>query len=110
MNKVFADHVTTTAFFLSVSKKQIRYLSVLFHSPWPAQGYYLRDFSCTRDDPDNWISSYRALTRKGLVISVTDDTERNTGHYELTQAGKLLCEMLVEAGLIEEREQKELAA
>ena len=56
MNNQFAEHVTNTAFFLSVSKKQIRYLDILYHNPWPAQGYYNRDvFGCTRYDPDNWI-------------------------------------------------------
>lgn len=102
MNKVFAEHVTNTAFFLSVSKKQIRYLEILYHSPWPAQDYYRRDvFGCTRYDPDNWIASFNSLKRKGLVITVIDDVERQTGHYELTKAGQLLCDMLVEAGLIQ---------
>ena len=107
MNNQFAEHVTNTAFFLSVSKKQIRYLDILYHNPWPAQGYYNRDvFGCTRYDPDNWIASYGALTRKGLVVSVIDNAERQTGHYELTRAGELLCELLVEAGMMVEKDKE----
>ena len=108
MNKVFADHVTTTAFFLSVSKKQIRYLKVLFHSPFPSRDYYLRDFAGTREDPDNWLSSYRALERKGLVTYVIDDIVGPKGHWELTSAGSLTCQLLIEAGLMEELEEREV--
>lgn len=100
MNKEFAEHVTNTAFFLSVSKKQIRYLTVLFHTPWPNRGYYDRPFAGGRSDPDNWVTSYRALTRKGLVEWAEDDPIRKCGHFQLTKAGQLLCELLIEAGLI----------
>lgn len=111
MNKVFAEHVTNTAFFLSVSKKQIRYIEILYRTPWPDSLYYNRDsFERTRSDADNWLASYGALQRKGLVTSVVDNTERQTRHYELTKAGMLLCEMLVEAGLIQPKEQKEQVA
>lgn len=104
MNKVFAEHVTNTAFFLSVSKKQIRYLEIIYKNPHPSQGYYSRDvFECTRSDPDNFIASFGALQRKGLVVREIDDPIRNYGHYELTKAGQLLCEMLVEAGLFQPR-------
>ena len=103
MNKVFAEHVTNTAFFLSVSKKQIRYLDILHKTPFPHQGYYYRDniFAGGRSDPDNWISSYNALIRKGLVTREVHDPIRDYSHYKLTRAGELLCEMLVEAGLIQ---------
>lgn len=110
MNTAFAEHVTNTAFFLSISKKQIRYLQVLFLTPWPSRGYYERPFSGTRSDPDNWISSYRALINKGLVVSVQDDPAHNMGHYELTTAGVLTCQLLVEAGLIEDKSTQQAAA
>lgn len=102
MNKEFAEHVTNTAFFLSVSKKQIRYISVLFHTPFPNRGYFERPFGGGRSDPDNWIASYGALKKKGLVEWIVDDPDHGRGHYALTKAGKLLAEMLIEAGLIME--------
>ena len=112
MNKVFAEHVTNTAFFLSVSKKQVRYIEILYKTPFPDQGYYYRDniFLGGRSDPDNWAASYSALCRKGLVTRVVHDPIREYSHYELTRAGELLCEMLVEAGMISGKNKEELAA
>jgi len=107
MNKTFADYVTNTAFFLSISKKQIVYLQILYNFPYPHPEYYVK--SCIVGDihePDSWISSYRALTRKGLVERIIDDVEICTGHYELTNAGKLVCELLKEAALLSVEERK----
>lgn len=100
MNKIFADHVTQTAFFLSISKKQIGYLQHLLNYPWPGISYYDRMFAGgSRTNPDSWIASYGALCRKGLVERKMDGPD--TGHYELTQAGRIVCDLLKEAGLIE---------
>lgn len=103
MNSTFAEHVTNTAFFLSISKKQIQYLEILYKTPWPHQGYYHREMFGGRSNPDNFIASYRALTNKGLAEKIVDNPEKGYGHWELTQAGRLTCQLLVEAGLIIEQ-------
>lgn len=110
MNKIFADHVTNTAFFLSVSKKQMHYLEVLYKNPYSKDingGYY--QALLDRSVRDSWYVSMNGLEKKGLAIRVIDKQERNEGHWELTKAGELLCEMLVEAGLITSREIKAVA-
>jgi hypothetical protein len=99
MNSTFAEHVTNTAFFLSISKKQTAFLSVLYNTPWPSKGYYFRDMG-GRSNPDSWYVSYHALVRKGLAKHTIDDPTRGYGHYELTEAGRLTCLLLIEAGLI----------
>lgn len=105
MNNTFAEHVTNTAFFLSISKKQIRYLEILYKTPYPNPRYYVRTcFSGGRDDPDNWIASYSALLRKGLVERIITEPERNEGYYSLTEAGRLTCLLLIEAGLMSSQE------
>lgn len=107
MNKTFAEHVTNTAFFLSISKKQIAYLEVLYRTPHPHPDYYARSSILL---PDNWVASYRALQSKGLVERIIDDPVSSVGHYALTNAGRITCELLVEAGLIPKREDVRVVA
>ena len=111
MNTQFAEHVTNTAFFLSISKKQIKYLAHLRDYPFPMLEYYQHRLSgiCGSSSPDNFIASYAALRNKGLVVWVIDNGDK--GHNELTNAGKLTCALLVEAGLmVEESADKRIAA
>jgi hypothetical protein len=117
MNKAFADHVTQTAFFLSVSKRQIEHLEHLLRHPWedrPDSVY--ADYFTKRPaaggsnlhKPDTWLRTFHSLQTKGLVIWIVQETKISkltglpveTGHWELTEAGRLLCSLLVEAGLI----------
>ena len=109
MNKVFAEHVTSTAFFLSISKKQMEYLAFLRRFPYGCEdqnrfgGYYhqLRDNVIGKD---TWIASMRSIANKGLVVWIIHDSERQHGHYEITKAGELVCDLLEEAGLIQSKE------
>jgi hypothetical protein len=103
MNSTFAEHVTNTAFFLSISKKQIVYLEILHKTPFPHPEYYHHGLGKGRGCPDSWIASYGALIRKGLVQRVIDNPIKEYGHYELTEAGRLTCLLLVQAGLIIEQ-------
>lgn len=108
MNAIFAEHVTQTAFFLSVSKKQIAYLEHLLRHPWsPTSGEYYDHRPMQIGKPDNWIASFGSLARKGLVFWVVHETRQKAsgepvelGHWELTEAGRLTCSLLVEAGLL----------
>ena len=102
MNKQFADHVTNTAFFLSISKKQIQYLEHLILNPYPKHEYYDRSSFCegTRQSPDNWCGTLRALANKGLVEWINHGDGK--GHYQPTQAGDLTYALLGEAGLVKE--------
>jgi hypothetical protein len=104
MNKQFADHVTNTAFFLSISKKQIQYLEHLVLHPYPSHEYYDRSHFCegTRQSPDNWVGTLRSLASKGLVIWI--DHGDGKGHYQPTHAGDLTYLLLGEAGLVKIKE------
>lgn len=106
MNKIFADHVTNTAFFLSMSKKQIGYLIHLNESAWPSNGYHDRHYN----GADTWFVTYRALEKKGLVIRVTHDPIKQHGHYEITNTGKIVCQLLAEAGFVSQQSEAEKAA
>lgn len=109
MNKTFADHVTNTAFFLSMSKKQIAMLAHIAANPHPGwnaaerSAYYSREWM---QGHDTYFATARALESKGLLLgiwterSVKDKTDR-VHHYELTRAGELVVELLREAGLVE---------
>jgi hypothetical protein len=103
MNKVFAEHVTSTAFFLSISKKQMKYLLHVADNPFSeaGEGSYYGGFIRGNGlhDPDTWATSMPALERKGLVARVVHDKAKGYGHYELTRAGELTCDLLREAGL-----------
>ncbi len=111
MNKVFAEHVTNTAFFLSISKRQVEMLMHLYNTTWqdsPNSRYYKAMWELPM--PHNFIAITGALTRKGLCVRVIHDKARNLGHEELTEAGRLACLLLIEAGLgIDMRETSEAA-
>ena len=114
MNKTFADHVTSTAFFLSISRKQMDLLLHFEANPWKAsdfdrrvgdrRGYYSGVFYDLR----NGIATARALEAKGLTSSHPhkfksgfDGSQAETSYYKLTEAGRLVCALLREAGLAE---------
>ncbi len=101
MNKVFAEYATNTAFCLTLSKRQVERL--LHIDAWPPAQliampppeFYGRNWT---NGPDNWIASNRALEARGLIERVIVDPHRNEGYYKLTEAGRLTCMLLKEAG------------
>jgi hypothetical protein len=119
MNKTFADHVTNVAFFLSISKKQTLMLMHLFNNPWDesrsrtsTQPYYSFEINGTRD---TWIITYSALERKGLVERIVcqemfREKLIDWGYWRLTEAGRLTCLLLIEAGLGAAKQPQEQAA
>lgn len=93
MNSVFSEHVTSTAFFLSMSKKQIRLLQNIEAHPHPAPGYWSIDY-----ERGGALATRRSLEANGLLVRVMDNEQQ--GHDELTEAGKLVCALLREAGFV----------
>jgi hypothetical protein len=87
MSNTFRDYVTSTAFALTISRRQIEMLS------------QLHQFG------DSWmlITTFDALARKGLVERVQ---EKNGDQFSttarLTEAGRLVIPLLKHAGLLVE--------
>lgn len=80
MNKLFAEHTTNTAFFLSMSKNQVRWLLALEAKDMKPIFEYGRT-----------VPTFDRLHIKGLV-------NYRPGVLELTEAGRLMCALLREAG------------
>lgn len=106
MNKVFADHVTSTAFFLSMSKQQIRVLLAVVEHPWKKSdkgAYTDAAIEAIRDLRDP-VSAGKALERKGLTEWVIHERGHNGyinyehGHRVATKAGVHCAALLREAG------------
>lgn len=112
MNKVFAEHVTSTAFFLSMSMRQIEALSHIHNKPWRAEdatndrGYYATGTAFWENR--QWISTCSSLARKGLIERHTytfkDRHPYKDGatitYWKTSRAGELVFELLKEAGLV----------
>lgn len=105
MNKVFAEHVTNTAFFLSISKRQIE--SLLLHDHFDMETRVGRH-ACFEADramgygsarPMDFIATERALAEKGLGHRVPIKEGEGAGSvFVLTEAGRIVCKLLREAG------------
>jgi len=101
-NAALRDHVTSIAFNLTLSKRQLNLLVAMHHfKGYPSPGF--RKFS-----EGNWrytyfphfISTRRALADRGLVRN--EEGDEPPGIY-MTKAGELVCELLKEAGIYAER-------
>lgn len=87
MSSQFRDYVTSTAFVLTISRRQIEFIS------------QLHQFG------DSWLllSTFDALARKGLVERVReakDDTHTTGTTVRLTEAGRAVVPLLKLAGLL----------
>jgi len=100
MNTIFRDHVTNTAFFLSISKRQIIMLQII------DAGH------CTVYDDGprfpHYVGAGRQLCEKGMVVWVLHDVSKQRGHWELTKAGELTLALLREAGFESEYPKQEV--
>lgn len=85
MNLKLAEATTSVAFLLSLSKRQCNTLLRLTHGT--ADGHIVQ------------VDSLRSLDRRGLVFWHQDATGRACGFGGLTEAGRLVAALLVEAGL-----------
>lgn len=115
-NAAFRDHVTSAAFSLSLSKNMIAYLALIAAEDNPpddekaARGRSIEGWPSLRDryvsragryDP---VGAGRALLSRGLIFAPYKDWP---GIYCLTDAGRLVLDLLVLAGLVEKVEAPE---
>lgn len=87
----FQSHVTSTAFSLSLSRNMIDELLCLG---------YMEPRQTTRFWAFNHTGTKQSLVRRGLVETwaVKDDTGNFLTEAKLTEAGKILCQLLSLAG------------
>lgn len=103
-NAALREHVTSIAFNLTLSKRQLNLLVALHHF----KGYPDGGFRRMETSNPGWrftyfphfISTRRALVDRGLIRTETEDEP--TGLY-CTRAGELVAELLQEAGIYQER-------
>lgn len=124
INERFADHVQSIAFHLTLSRRMIEALGLLYH--------YGRIRDCENkfihNKPERWetppsvdshtVPIMSSLERRGLVIHNPMPKRDLTGDYHpvasiwkhksflLTEAGEKVCELLILAGLLNKRETK----
>lgn len=88
MNKAFAECTTSTAFLLTLSKRQCNTLLRLAEGGVEkADGHIVQ------------VDSLRGLDRRGLVFWHQDVGGKKNGFGGMTKAGELVAAMLVEAGM-----------
>lgn len=95
VNETFSAYVQSTAFSLSLSRRQIGTLVHLEVGIDERRPYPRWPIDVGRIDQ---------LIRRGLVIhryEPGDNTDSWADNYEITTAGKLVLALLVEAGLVE---------
>lgn len=119
--EAFANHVQNVAFNLTLSRSMIGVLHVIRDCP-PSVATFrdddkyndmrqLRQLGGPRVD-SHWVPLARAVERRGLVVHCPLPPGKKhhecPGHlfYRLTRAGELVCDLLVEAGLLPAAEPK----
>lgn len=96
VNERFAAHVTSTAFHLSLSRSMIVSLVAIANQKTPGQyGNALRVAGLR----DTAVDTNRRLEDRGLIVA---PDPKYPGLYEITSAGKLVVELLKEAGLVQD--------
>lgn len=106
MNELLREHVTSTAFSLTLSKRQIDLLVALHHFKgdyhqliqWEYQGnsigndvYQFRRKLFSHTVPTGW-----SLMRRGLI-------NKEDKSWKLTKAGHIVTALLKEAGIYQDR-------
>ena len=101
IHQKFAQHVTSIAFSLQLSRPQIiKLVDVASNKPKDAGNYSIhkRDIYRLMGVPDASCVAGRILEEKGLVCA---PDPKFPGFYILTEPGKLVFQLLQMAGLIE---------
>ena len=95
-NRLFASHVTSTAFSLSLSKSMIGVLVDISN----CEDARSKTYSVMRalGMRDTWVGSARCLVDRGLIIAPDPEWP---GRFDLTDAGKHVVALLQIAGLAE---------
>jgi hypothetical protein len=103
MNTRFSEHVTSTAFHLSLSKRMINVLAAIHQLS--DKGYRKVLAPSERVWSSHWVPTARSLSERGLVVH-EDPSQQNPPWsrypYQLTKAGQLVLELLKEADLLRE--------
>lgn len=115
----FANYVQSVAFNLTLSRSMIGMLQIIRDAP-PSTDIYRDDAkwrntvalrkSVDRRVDSHWVPLAHAVQRRGLVIHCPLPEGKKfhecPGHqfYRLTRAGELVCELLVEAGILPAKE------
>lgn len=105
-NELLRAHVTRVGFDLTLGKTHIAALVYLNETirqrtyfPWPGEGTVYRTAFT------HFASCARGLGERGLVIHKYREEKKHQGiywHYKITKAGKLVVELLKEAGIYQE--------
>lgn len=126
----FASHVQSIAFNLTLSRRQINCLQAVRDYGWPTipwretptkEELILKEKYQTAVDrihhresktfiTHNFVGFMQALKNRGLILwnhTKWDERKRGERAISLSRAGKLVCELLVEAGLMDPVEPKE---
>lgn len=98
MNSKFADHVTSVAFHLTMSKSMIVMLVSVANKRHATGVQSLRLVGLR----DTSVDTGRRLEDRGLVYAPNPEWP---GRYELTRAGEIVVELLREAGLVQSIEE-----
>ena len=95
-NRLFAAHVTSTAFHLSLSKSMIGVLvDVAQYTDNRVKAYSVMRALGMRD---TWVGSARCLVDRGLIMSPDPEWP---GRFVLTEAGEHVMALLQISGLVE---------
>jgi hypothetical protein len=98
INPIFASHVTSIAFNLSLSKNMVVAMTdVATNANWARDTYRALGM------PSNFISGLRGLLERGLVFA---PDPQFPGRCEFTEAGKAVFALLQMAGLVQRIEAK----
>ncbi len=106
VNLKFAQHVTSIAFNLQLSRPQIIKLVDVATRPKSENGGIFtgrRDLYRILGVPDASVQAGRILEEKGLVFA---PNPKYPGLYDLTEPGKLVFQLLQMAGLVQRIEDK----
>lgn len=106
----FAGYVQSVAFNMTLSRNMVDMLGVVRDSQNAGYASYSQVFS-DRGSRRSYVGGhsvplFNSLMRRGLVIhnhwdgGVHNPSPKGWRYHELTRAGELMCELLVEAGLL----------
>lgn len=123
MNQKFGEYAQSTAFVMTLSKGMISALQYV--RDMPTNDVVLNRIDGNRKTfllSSHFVPTIKSVERRGLVnwhpyekhpeYDRTNPwkTLRNHRSWTLTRAGELMCELLVEAGLMAEKQRKKRSA
>lgn len=98
VNPTFANHVTSIAFSLSLSKNMVVVLTDI-----AAKQELHRDTFRLLGMPSNYVGGLRGLLERGLVYAPDPQWP---GKCEMTEAGKAVFDLLQMAGIVQRIEER----